>query len=712
VKKLAISNDFLREYSRLDKPIQRKVDEVFVKFANHTHAGLHLEKINGAKDPRCRTIRIDQNYRGIVMAPDEGDTFLLVRVLPHDKADQWVERNVFGVNPTTGVLEVEDVVAREGVVRAIGHADIGPPLFADRSATDFTELGIPETLVPALMRLTTEAELDGICAVLSPGQGEALQMLASGYNVDDARKELIAHSQAGPVEEADTDAAIERPAAQGVFYVVRDAEDLLDVLSRPFDAWRVFLHPSQRRIAYREEYNGPVRVTGGAGTGKTVVAMHRAKALADFNRVNGGAGRILFTTFSRTLARSIEENLRNLGGAELLGQVEVSNVDRFAYQVVRDAESTLPKVATEDEVSSLWDDVVGELGLAFPPRFLRQEWQQVVLGQGLSSRDAYFAAPRTGRGIRLSRPQRAEVWKGVDAFTTRLVERGRRTHLQLADDAAGFLASRSVQPYRHVIVDEAQDLHPAQWRMLRAAVAEGVNDMFLVGDTHQRIYERRVTLSSVGINVRGRSHRLRLNYRTTEEILRWSLGLLAGHSFDDLDGGSDTLVGYRSTSHGPSPTLAGYPDAAAETGALVDAVGAWLERGFQPEAIGIAARTVDSCKAVVDSLTTVGIPVRMLSRDDDGSRAGGVEVATMHRMKGLEFRCLAVVDVSRDAVPLPFAVAPEAEDAVDHVNDLLRERSLLFVACTRARDDLRISWRGHPSLFLEPLLPPGGSPEG
>jgi superfamily I DNA/RNA helicase len=701
VKNLAISTLCLPDYARLDKSIRTKVEDVFSKFAEHTHAGVHLEKLKGARDPRCRTIRIDQNYRGIVMAPEEGETFLLMRILPHAKADQWIERNVFGVNPASGVLEVQDVIAREEVAAAVGHADLGQPVFADRTAADFIAVGIAESLVPVLLRLTTDAELEGICAVLPPGQGDALQMLASGYTVGEARAEVMANAVEGPVKESDTDTAIARPASQGMFYVVRDAEDLLDVLNRPFEAWRVFLHPSQRRIAYRAKYSGPARVTGGAGTGKTVVAMHRAKALADLDAANGAAGRILFTTFSRNLARTIEENLRNLGGPKLLARVEVTNVDRLAYQIVRDAEGAAPKVATDDDLASLLDDVVAELGLGFSARFLKQEWQQVILGQGLTSREDYFTASRFGRGVRLDRRQRAEVWKGIEALVHRLLERGKRTHLQLADDAARSLRLRGVTLYPHVIVDEAQDLHPAQWRMLRATVAEGANDIFLVGDSHQRIYENRVTLSAVGVKVRGRSYRLRLNYRTTEEILRWSLGLLAGQRFDDLDGDFDTLVGYRSTSHGPVPVLTGYPDSRAEGQGLVSAVRDWLQRNVQPEAIGVSARTVEACRSAVESLQSEGIPARLLGRDDDGAGTGEVEVATMHRMKGLEYRCLAVVDVSRGTVPSPYAVTAEAEDAVAHASDLLRERSLLFVACTRGRDELWISWSGHPSGFLQ-----------
>jgi superfamily I DNA/RNA helicase len=481
-----------------------------------------------------------------------------------------------------------------------------------------------------------------------------------------------------------------------MFYVASGADDLLDILNRPFDLWRTFLHPTQRRLAYRLVFNGPVRVTGGAGTGKTVVAMHRAKALADTQ-----SGRILFTTFTRNLARAIEHNLALLGGPELLARVDVLNVDRLAHQVVREAEGTLPKVTQDDELNRLWEEVVDELGVAWTPTFLRQEWVQIILAQGVASRDAYLTTARPGRGRRLTRRERAEIWRAVEEVTNRLVASGRRTYLQMADAAAGFLNGRTVRPYNHVIVDEAQDLHPAQWRMLRAAVPEGPNDMFIVGDTHQRIYDNRVSLSSLGINVRGgRSQRLQINYRTTHEILAWSLRLIARQKFDDLDGDEDTLAGYRSQMHGPAPTIAGYSTRAAEFGALVDTVERWYADGVDLPDIGIAARTLEVCKQAFNAIDKAGLEARLLAGDDTTPR-GGVELGTMHRMKGLEYRCVAVVDVGRDRAPLPAAVTAASEDAVEHERDLQRERCLLYVACTRARDDLRVSWSGPPSPFLD-----------
>jgi len=699
--KLAIARDFLPDYAALDKQVRRKVDEVFAKFTSHTHAGLHLEKLAVARDPRVRTIRIDQHYRGIVMAPDRGDTYLLVRVLPHDKADQWVASNTLNVNATTGALEVENVTAIEQQMQTTGDRDSTQrmSLFAGRSAKDFTRIGIPANLVPLLARIVTDNELDGLLEALPQSQADGLRMLAAGYTVEEAWEELVAGESPGEVDTSDVEAALARPASQAMFYVVGGADELLDVLNRPFDLWRTFLHPTQRRLAYREQYAGSVRITGSAGTGKTVVALHRAKALAAQSDQ-----RILLTTFTRNLAVAMEDDLRLLGGPELLERVEILNVDRLAWRVVREAEGKLPALATDAEQQGLWRDVVDELGLPFSPAFLQQEWLQVVLAQGIASRDAYLTVPRPGRGVRLSRRQRVEVWKGIERFTNHFIERGKRTHTQIADAAAGFLAARSIKPYGHVIIDEAQDLHPAQWRMLRAAVAEGPNDLFILADTHQRIYDNRVTLASLGINVRGRSYRLRLNYRTTHEILKHALDLLSGEAFDDLDSGEDTLRGYRSQFHGPLPRLKGYRDAGAEFAGLVDTVQDWLDQDVPPEDVGVAARTMRSAEDAHRALEAAGLPSGFLGPDDGHAEHGEVNIGTMHRMKGLEFRCVAVVATGKDRLPLQSAVTPAIEDPVAHRQDLQRERCLLYVACTRARDDLLISWTGEPSPFLAPLL--------
>jgi superfamily I DNA/RNA helicase len=257
-----------------------------------------------------------------------------------------------------------------------------------------------------------------------------------------------------------------------------------------------------------------------------------------------------------------------------------------------------------------------------------------------------------------------------------------------------------------VIVDEAQDLHPAQWRLLRQLVPPGANDLFIVGDPHQRIYDNRVRLSSLGIPVRGRSEKLRVNYRTTYEILRWSLGALEGQKFDDLDGSTDDLRGYRSMLHGPAPVVNGYPNADAERKALAEAVRRWISLGVPAAGIGVAARTAAEANQVAIALRSSGIPATELGAADATGEndSDPVSVGTMHGMKGLEFRCVAVVGAHAGLLPHPSALTPAEEDPLQHAHDLARERSLLFVACTRARDALRVSWHGTPSPFLVPLL--------
>jgi superfamily I DNA/RNA helicase len=444
-------------------------------------------------------------------------------------------------------------------------------------------------------------------------------------------------------------------------------------------------------------------VTGGAGTGKTVVAIHRARHLA--GRLQDSTGKpILFTTFTKNLAQAIERDLRSLGGAEVLDVVEVTNVDSLAHRIVAGVEQATPGVALDDEVHELWSDIIDELGIPFSPEFMNTEFEQVVLAQAIGSRSDYFQVTRAGRGVRLSRRDRAAVWKAVEAFLRELNGRGKRTYLQMAQTAAGYLGTRTVRPYQHVLVDEGQDLHETQWRMLRAAVPEQPNDLFIVGDSHQRIYDRRTSLSQVGIKITGRSRRLRINYRTTHEILRWALALLGDSSYDDLDQGheSQTLAMYHSFLHGPAPTMFGGNAKKDELDAVVAQVTKWVDGGVAEEDIAVSARTGGSLDAAAQALERGGIAATRLTADLP--RGDGVRLATMHRLKGVEFRCVALIDMDDDSVPLQWAITDKKADPLQHEADLRRERCTAYVAATRARDDLWVGWSGKASRFLRPLL--------
>ncbi len=706
--RLAFAQSFWDGYDTLEKPIRAGVRKAMAKFQAMSVAelnadkGLHLESVENARDPRMRTIRITDFWRGVVLAPDDGsDTFLLVNVLPHDDAYTWAAKRLYSQNSATRALEVRNAVALDELTPLYETAARTAPrlLFTDVSDGTLRELGIDDQVLRAARSLVDKAQLEAFATLLPEDQLEVLQYLAEGFSPDEVYRDVVAvrrpaDAPAEPVEDLAT--VIANTSAR--IRLVTGPQELEEILEKPFAAWRVFLHPSQRRVAYRASYGGPVQVTGGPGTGKTVAALHRVKHLLGRSEDS----RILLTTYTNALAAGLRDMLGLLldDDEELLARVDVTTVDSFAHGVVRAGSTgTPPKPLGDREQRQLWEKVVKQLALPFSAQFLAQEYRHVVLGQNLRDLDAYLGASRRGRGTGLGPARRREVWRAVERFEQLLRDRGETTHLRVCARAAGLLADRPA-PYTHVVVDEAQDLHPAQWRVLRAAVAPGPDDLFITGDPHQRIYDSRVSLGSLGITTAGRSFRLRVNYRSTEEILAWSARLLAPVDIEALDGeGSDSLAGYRSLLHGHRPQARGYSSRQEETEALVEWVRTLLDKGLAPHEIGVCARFNLSLDAAEEKLKAAGVPVlRVKGQVTQG--AEGVRLATMHAMKGLEFRAVCVLGVAEGSVPFTREITPREVDAPQHDADLLRERCLLFVACTRARETLNVSWSGTASPFL------------
>jgi hypothetical protein len=703
VARLAIDKDFLDDYSKLEKAVQAAVKAAIDKFAAHTHAGLHLEKISHCKDDRIRTIRIDQFWRGVVLAPETGDTYSLLRVMPHDKAIEYAGSRRFTVNEALGMVEVRDQAALEQVQPALEQAATvtDARLFAHVSDKDMRRLGVDEHTLTIARLLTSEAHLDALERMVPEMQYNILYLLAGGLSVEEVWQEVAQDAPSAPVDTGNLVKAMERTPSRMVFI---DSNDELDrILEHPFAKWRVFLHPAQRRIAYAPRYAGPIQVTGGAGTGKTVTALHRAAYLArkagEHLPGQESAPSILVTTFTRNLAEALQSQFELLvDGEETRSRVEIRNVDSLAYRVIEQARGTRPGIMEGGELDELWATAAAEAGLAFPATFLNREWEQVILAQDLRSEAEYLTASRAGQGTPLGKAQRRQIWQVTQRVEAQLRALSFYTFTELASEAAHLLRDGAVTlPYRHVIIDEAQDLHPAQWRLLRAAAPSGPDDMFIVGDAHQRIYDNHVSLARVGINVRGRSKRLTVNYRTTQEILTLAVPTLGKAAVTGLDGESDALTGYRSPLHGRRPEVAGAATREAEMDALVTRVRGWLDEGIEAHAIGIAARSGQVHRAASAALGAAGIKTLSLSAK---SRSNAVRVGTMHGMKGLEFQAVAVIGVADGIVPAPSAVTPEEDDPVARAQDLQRERCLLFVACTRARDRLYLSYTGSPSPFL------------
>ncbi|UXY31071.1 UvrD-helicase domain-containing protein [Streptomyces sp. HUAS TT20] len=704
---LAFANSFWESYDVLEKHVRAGVRKAMQKFQLLTvpelqmDKGLHLESVENARDPRMRTIRINDFWRGVVLAPDDGsDVFLLVNVVPHDDAYTWAAKRLYTTNSATRALEVRNVVAIEQLTPALekAAATAGSLLFASYSDTVLRELGIDEQVLRAVRTIVDKVQLQAFETLLPEDQCEVLQYLAEGFGPEEVYRDVVTARRpidAGPDPDESLAVAIANTTSR--ITLVTGPEELADILEKPFAAWRVFLHPSQRRVAYRVSYGGPVQVTGGPGTGKTVAALHRVKHLL----TRSPDTRVLLTTYTNALAAALRENLSLLldGDAALLDRVDVTTVNAYAHGIVTRQDGRAPSPVGDREERQLWQRVVKKLGLPWTEQFLAQEYRHVVLAQDLRTLDAYRSAARRGRGSALSPARREQLWPAVELFESLLRDQKATTHLKVCARAADVLAASS-PTHDHVVVDEAQDLHPAQWRVLRGAVAAGSDDLFLTGDPHQRIYDAKVSLGSLGIPVTGRTHRLRINYRSTEEILAWSTGILSPVSVDDLGGeGSDTLAGYRSLLHGRSPQVEGYGSEQAEVAALVERVQGWIAQGIRPSEIGVCARFNVLLDKAHDKLVAARVPVVRV-KDSPGPDTDGIRLATMHAMKGLEFRCVAVLGVTASAVPFAREVTPASVDALQHDSDLLRERCLLFVACTRAREALSVSWSGAASSFV------------
>ncbi|MFG1696021.1 UvrD-helicase domain-containing protein [Nonomuraea sp. NPDC049309] len=708
---LAFANTFWESYDALEKPVKAGVRKAMKRFQQLSIAelyadyGLHLEQVVNARDPRMRTIRITDYWRGVVLAPDDGtDTFLLLNVVPHDEAYGWAAKRLYTVNSATHALEVRNVVALEQLTPALEEAAAQAPslLFAKFSDTVLRHLGIDDQVLRAVRTIIDQPQLNAFAGLLPEDQFEVLQYLAEGFTPEEVYQQVVAERRPTGAS-AEADQSLEQAIINTTTRItlVTSADELTEVLSKPFAAWRVFLHPSQRRVAYRPSYNGPAQVTGGPGTGKTVVALHRVKHLLG----RSPDSRILLTTYTTALAATLRENLAQLlDDDKQLARVEVTTVNAYAYRIVRALAGRTPKMIGDADERHIWRRVIRRLGLPWTEQFLQQEYRHVILAQRISSRTEYLQASRRGRGTAIGPRQRERIWDAVEAFTAELRQAGASTHLQLCAEATRLLDGSDLSRYGfdHVIVDEAQDLHPAQWRVLRAAVVEGPDDLFITGDPHQRIYDSKVSLTSLGISVAGRSSRLRINYRSTAEILTWSTGLLSGSLVEDLSGeGDESLSGYRSLLHGKRPMTAGFASEQAEVAAVVDRVREWLEQGVRPDEIAICTRFNILLNKVLDRLAASGIPAVKV-KDQPSADAEGVRLATMHAMKGLEFRCVAVVGVTATAVPFTKEITPVEADRLQHESDMLRERCVLFVACTRAREALYVSWSGTPSPFLLP----------
>lgn len=722
-----------KNLGRVDGSMKAKVYDFLDKInENDTALGLHIEPIKGAQDSKVRTGRVDDNYRAVMFKTRGGDgqpTYVYIGTWKHDVANSYAERAVLKVNDVSGVLEwelVDEPLKEPSPAPApVPGPGSTPSLFLTYGFTlsDLRDrIGIDPAVAQLAMAASDESALEAVAAKAIDWQGMALIDLAVGLSIEEVidRYSVKPPTNIDATDEEKLIEALEHPTTKMQFAFIDDNEELRRVIEGgDFAAWRTFLHPEQR--AYVEGHrNGAFRVSGGAGTGKTVVAIHRANFLMEHEPNT----RIVLTTFNKTLAAGMQTDLRVLNPSIPLASapgkagVYVRGIDALARAIVSAVSSAELADATtalfghaqglapvKDSSDSLWRDALGSVDHGLEPRiaspaFFDAEYVDVVLANRIATIEDYARVPRPGRGVRLTRPQRIGVWKVINAFRRANRMDDSATFPDVVAAAAEVLRRRSESGGSHladhVIVDEAQDLHSPHWGLLRALVAPGSDDLFIAEDSHQRIYGHKIVLGRLGISIVGRSRRLTLNYRTTAQNLRFALGVLEGGDYSDIEGSDESTKGYRSARTGPTPRLLPCATLNDELDSVAATITSWTDVGADPSTIAVLTRGVDARNRMVRALTERRVQARAL--DDSPIPAGLVAVLTMHRAKGMEFSRVVLAGIGKNSIPSAASVKSVPEE--ERADALQRERSLLYVASSRARDELVVTWVGEQSDLL------------
>ncbi|WP_305858052.1 UvrD-helicase domain-containing protein [Balneatrix alpica] len=683
---VAFSDKYFESLLKLTPNEQSQANKAVMLFQQDPqHGGLHYEKLTAFKDSKLRSIRANQDVRIILAAAEKESLYLMLYVDHHEQAYAWAEKRKVEINPNTGAVQVFTVEERRYESSAVTpDINLQRGLFDAVRDRQLLQLGVPEDALSLVRSMKIEADLETarVNDQIPTDAYEGLFMLMAGASFEEAYNEVVQVSPAS-VDTEDFGTALSRPESRARFTVAENEQALQDVLSQSIEKWRVFLHPAQRRLAEGTK-NGPVRVLGGAGTGKTVVAMHRAKWLAQ--HVAEGSEKVLFTTFTRNLAIDIRQNLNKICSQEVLARIEVLNLDAWVMSFLKKQGYDYGLLMDAQAERRLWEQAYSEkpassdLSLAF----FQEEWSRVVQPQSVTSLDEYKKASRIGRGTRLNRQQRVEIWPVFERYRHLLAS----NHLKEADDAyrdaRNLIESKpELRPALcAVVVDEAQDMGTQAFMLLRALLPARPNDLFIVGDGHQRIYgKNKVVLGQCGIDIRGRSSRLKVNYRTTDETRKLAVSILEGVEVDDLDGGQDSHQFYHSLMHGPAPEVNSFSSASEQADAILAAI---KEHGLPPEACCVIARTHRELSDIIALLESKQQLCHQLDGRSSTTPDGALNLATMHRVKGLEFDAVFIASVNCGLVPLGFVVN-SAADAVTRRQRENEERALVYVSLTRAR---------------------------
>ncbi len=684
-----IADTFTDSLARLTGDEQKAVKTTaFDLQLNPANPGMSFHRLDTARDSNFWSVRVSADIRLIVHRSN--GSLLLCYVDHHDRAYRWAERRRLDVHPKTGAAQFVEIRQRVEEVSPPRYIDATslpvaePALFSSMSEQRLLGYGVPQEWIADVQRVTEDSLLD-LADHLPAEAAEALLELATGGEP----RSVLALAPVDPFE---------HPDAQRRFRVVSSVEELERAFSSPWDKWTIFLHPEQRQLVERD-YAGPARVSGSAGTGKTIVALHRAAHLA---RSNPDA-RVLLATFSGSLANALRTNLRRLvsGQPRLAERIDVRAMDAVGLHLYETQIGPVRLLARDDLKARLTRAVASIPELRFSIPFFLNEWDQVVDACQISSWDEYRDVKRLGRKTRLSDAQRLTLWRIFETVQAGISADGVTTMAGVFTRLASEFATRTHPPFEHIVVDEAQDISIAQLRFLASVSRDRPNALFFAGDLGQRIFQTPFSWKALGVDVRGRSRTLTVNYRTSHQI-RACADRLLGESVADVDGLVEVRKGTVSVFNGPKPVVAGQASADAEAESVASWLRARVEAGVQPHEIGIIVRSEAELARAAKALYLAAVPFIVLDERMQ-SAVGKASACTMHLAKGLEFRAVAVMACDDEVVPSQVRIE-QVTDESDLAEVYATERHLLYVACTRAREDLLVTGVEPTSEFLDDLV--------
>lgn len=685
---VGITKQFLDSYYRLNNVVQKKTFETLETFGtDERKAGTKLEKLTKSASGNTYSIRVDQSNRIILGKSDSADGFIALYVSAHDDAYKWAETHKLEKNPSTGFLQIFRTI--EGAVSevpALPSEQTSAKILGHLTDEDLFKLSVPFEWIERVLSLASQNDLDALQEFLPTDTFEALSLIIAGESFE----EVLDLLQFVPdVQSEDHEGLRDSGRYYGRDVHVADSiEDLEQILRQPLGHWRLFLHPSQEKIV-KTNWRGPTRVTGGPGTGKTVCALHRVKEILD----SDPASQILVTSYDKFLTLDLKSLLAGMCSSNDLERVETFSLDEWATKCLRNLKIDLNIVAfSQDRYFDIWSELKTKYQCEFSVEFLAEEFDLVILEKSVQSLHDYMRVKRVGRGTRLSGPQRHDLYPVFEDFISITENRGTIFAPRAYDIVADALSKQTIESgFTHVVADEIQDFSSPALKLLAKVINSGDPNLFMVGDLNQRIRSLKTSFASLGINIRGRSRSLKINYRTPRSIFEKAMHVRFGSGTED----GESLHGTASLFEGNPPVVSEFANWDLEFDGFLE----WLkyERDFySDEEICVVTRTTSQLQKVQSALKSRNITSYQIRGNVfDHAAIEGVRISTIHRIKGLEFSSVGILGANKESIPLKRLVQRcSDEGTLEEIK--IREANAFFVAMTRTKGNLWIS--GSPKI--------------